>query len=690
MTQNPMNKLFNTLAEEHHQQQEKEEAQTMIGGIAAEYIAAGEHLVGYVLDLDYDEATLVTCDAWKAKCGGVPKNSFVIIKVGQAAKRSKLHEGRPPILILGRVTEAVATPVSQDVQRTIFQIHKVQAVTDPYTQAELQWGALKVAILGTYFDREDEVQFGNDIDSYLSPHFYEAYVPRAEHLQVLINSFVPADDRMPIGRLRFTETELVKPSHEVPVMVSPSDFVANRTALFGKTRMGKSNTIKVILDMMLNSGQQVGQVVFDLSGEYTYPDKQTGGSIYLSHRKQCTRYSVNPREVKAEKAVGAQPPSKLSANFFEQVALGHAIMMNQWDVLNNGNRPGYLQPFFGWEPVDPDEIRNITDSGDKTRAERTLSMYWALLSDAGFKVPDDRKFVELHMHAPIKTALASIEALQNTPRNQSKDDELADRQPISMAVQIYKALYNLRSNNPEDSKLFPISKRSGKPYFDGIQIAFLELMGKSGITGSKYLTPFKPFHSIEGSNVEKEIIADVMAGKTVMVDLSQTDQLVSNFYSERIAKAILREQMKNFAEMEADKFASKSVLFYFEEAHNLFRADDKDLTSIYNKLAKEGAKFRIGMIYATQSMTTLSPDLLKNTENFFIAHLNDDREIREIERRYEFKDIGLDVQRSRSKGYVRMITLSHRYALPVQIKLFEHGEAATTDAVQHAAITGDD
>jgi DNA helicase HerA-like ATPase len=113
------------------------------------------------------------------------------------------------------------------------------------------------------------------------------------------------------------------------------------------------------------------------------------------------------------------------------------------------------------------------------------------------------------------------------------------------------------------------------------------------------------------------------------------------------------------------------VLFYFEEAHNLFRSDDRDLTSVYNKLAKEGAKFRIGMVYATQSMTTLSPDLLKNTENFFIAHLNDDREIKEIERRYEFSGVGLDVQRARSKGYVRMITLSHRYALPVQVKLFE-------------------
>jgi DNA helicase HerA-like ATPase len=113
------------------------------------------------------------------------------------------------------------------------------------------------------------------------------------------------------------------------------------------------------------------------------------------------------------------------------------------------------------------------------------------------------------------------------------------------------------------------------------------------------------------------------------------------------------------------------ITMYFEEAHQLFRSDDKDLTSIYNRLAKEGAKFHIGMVYATQSMTTLSPDLLKNTENFIIAHLNDDREVREVTRRYEFRDVAEDVQRIRSRGFVRMITLSHRFALPVQLRKFE-------------------
>jgi hypothetical protein len=41
-----------------------------------------------------------------------------------------------------------------------------------------------------------------------------------------------------------------------------------------------------------------------------------------------------------------------------------------------------------------------------------------------------------------------------------------------------------------------------------------------------------------------------------------------------------------------------------------------------------------------------------------------------LTRRFEFADIGLDVQRCKTRGYVRMITLSHRYALPVQIRQF--------------------
>ena len=182
--------------------------------------------------------------------------------------------------------------------------------------------------------------------------FYEIYVPTNSHLETLINSFVDSDDSIQIGRLRYTETETLGRARDVEVRVSPQDFVANRTALFGKTRMGKSNTIKVILETMLNTADNLGQIVFDLSGEYTYPDPQTDGSLFLRYQQQCSRYSLKPRHPEVERAAGAPRPRVLRVNFHRQIELGHAII----NALFTDRRPDYMAPFFGWEPVDVDKI----------------------------------------------------------------------------------------------------------------------------------------------------------------------------------------------------------------------------------------------------------------------------------------------------------------------------------------------
>jgi len=199
-------------------------------------VASSQRLLGFLLELTYDELRLVTCDAWKRKCGGVPRNSFIIVKLNEPAAGVTPGSVRP-CLLLARVSETATTPVAADIQSTIFQIHKVQAKIDPLTNAELQWGALKATILGTYFDESGAIAFGNDIDTFLSPHFYEVYVPTEAHLEVLINSFVGSASPLKIGRLRYTETETLRRGPDVQVSVSPADFIANRTAMFGKTRM---------------------------------------------------------------------------------------------------------------------------------------------------------------------------------------------------------------------------------------------------------------------------------------------------------------------------------------------------------------------------------------------------------------------------------------------------------------------
>jgi len=148
----------------------------------------------------------------------------------------------------------------------------------------------------------------------------------------------------------------------------------------------------------------------------------------------------------------------------------------------------------------------------------------------------------------------------------------------------------------------------------------------------------------------------------VIIDLANADEVVARYYSQLVSRDVFRSQTQKFTQ---GRLGEHSVIFYFEEAHTLFSKDDKDLTSIYNRLAKEGAKNRIGLVYLTQSMTTLSPDLLKNTENFFIAHLNDDREIQELTRRYEFR--GKVAYNRRAGRYRSCVNLPQTYPIPGEV-----------------------
>lgn len=118
--------------------------------LANNYTVSTDRLLGFLLDMSYDELQIVTCDAWKQRCGGVPRNSLVIIKPSPAIQAS--YPNMRPRLILVRITDAIPTPIKQEIQQTIFQIHRLQAPVDPITNEALQWAALKGSILGTYYD----------------------------------------------------------------------------------------------------------------------------------------------------------------------------------------------------------------------------------------------------------------------------------------------------------------------------------------------------------------------------------------------------------------------------------------------------------------------------------------------------------------------------------------------------------
>ncbi|GMU26328.1 MAG: hypothetical protein AMXMBFR16_12330 [Candidatus Uhrbacteria bacterium] len=661
--------------DEELERQLSESAETPQGSvarIAEKYRVESDRLLGLLLKLDFAESHLVTCDAWKRKCGGVPRGAFVLFRIDpRAVNPEDRHFCKR--FILARITDAVPTPVETNVQQTLFQVHKLQAQLDPLTHQDLQWGALKASIVGTYYDDEEgKIGFGNDVDTFFSPFAYVAYSPTQEDLTVLINAFVRSDRRVEIGRLRYTETPSPLPSVNVPIYIDPRDIVgeptaAQRLANFGKTRYGKSNANKIIAKVIFDSDLDVAQVFFDPSGEYTYINDQDGTSLYSQYYQRSVRYALTPKPLRDdERALGLTEPSLLRINFYAFPAVGHSLVVALWDT-ENSSTPGYIRPVLDWAPPENAPDRPAGSSGKEISAFnhcwRTMGMWFALLYRADF-TPPAQLTVPINFQSKVKEMLVDVPGVRTDSSGKFRETG----QPITVLPAIYRKVAQLYRIHKDEKGWFEPSS-DGSDYFNDVEEKLLRMLSDDTIVAHNYFRPFNKYHDPEGSSIFEDIANYIADGRSVFIDMSQSNEVVRNNLVERVCRIIFQRQNQRFNSQQG--IGKRFVMFYFEEAHRLFRKDDSDLNSIYNLLAKEGAKLNIGMVYSTQSMTTISPDLIKNTDNFLIAHLDDDREAREVTRKYAFRDVADDVQRIQSKGFVRMITRSHKFALPVQIRKFQ-------------------
>ena len=91
-------------------------------------------------------------------------------------------------------------------------------------------------------------------------------------------------------------------------------------------------------------------------------------------------------------------------------------------------------------------------------------------------------------------------------------------------------------------------------------------------------------------------------------------------------------------------------------------------------------KFNIGIVYSTQSPSTVNRDLLSQTENFFIGHLSSSIDTEQLAKiQHAFGQIGDIIMRQRTRGLLHLLTYSHRYVVPVQANRY-NGESRLVTA----------
>ena len=689
--------------------------------------------VGDLLSLGYSEATILVHDAARQKVGGLPLGCFLVAtRMSPQAQKINPLEEDSALILLRVVGHAYLSNQAQTEQHRLDAGIRASDTpqnwdddnkTDQFTLDRLRFAGVRCNVIGTFRMMEKESQndaswelrFGADISNFYSGQGMKVYKPLGRALRAIVNFPKPAGDAHPlsgnpveIGRVRYSSTEIsVKSCREnVAVGIEPTDLLARRTALFGMSRSGKSNTIKTIAAAVFklrnNNPQKgkIGQLIFDLNGEYCNDNPQDSGCLRNVWRDDDGKYREEDvvtygffdhpndpqRRLIKVNFFGGQPDDW---NSVESVDSALAMMRVGKELIDehfHDDTAQYVKNFLNTS-LDMPTPQKWEDKGEQIRYQRCVVAYRAILAQAGFKKPKDLELAQIRnlFGADLRKAMRKAEgeyerAADVFEKSDAHWDELFDA---------LSALRKFMGVEEKSSALEFVEfnrayqKTRGKSWSDDKLDGILSLLARRG--GYNRVRGLRDRHSImAASDYSVEITEALVAGKLVIVDQSIGSPLEIRHSAERIMWALFDSQKLVFTNPPRDKNGDlvrdeatgnisppPDVVVYVEEAHNLLPAKSVDLNSIWSRVAKEGSKFRIGMVFSTQEPSSILSNILKNTDNWFVAHLNNQDETRELKKYYDFEAFVEQILRAPDTGFLRMRCLSNPYIVPIQVNRFD-------------------
>ncbi len=611
-------------------------------------------------------------------------------------------------LLLLRVTGS--SPLSSDIDVARARLEAVKRAndtaqnydesgkTDQFTLNMLRYAGAKCRILGTfrmYHEASDgkwRMHFGGDIDNFYAGQGMKIYKPRDNALERIVNFRSSSEGEAKptrIGRLRYAAAVKDDNTPEsVPVEITADDMIAQRTALFGMTRSGKSNTTKIIAAAIFKlrteaGGQCVGQLIFDPNGEYANDNPQDQGCLRnIQHEVPNTvgdvqtygsyRHPHDPdRNITKFNFYGDQEP--ITSNPDQQlVRVSLQTLYQGKQIIDDAlaeESGGYVSAF---RTADISGGSSAPTRGDYTRLRRRTFLYRAILAEAGFPSPEWPTNTKDLFGKKIRKAMSSDpELLQFVPLLESNSMSWDIAADFSKAF----AKWVKGTEFKDFDREYAQSKPDGRNWSDSHLIGLLQIYDNT--RGISVIKKTRDWHDLGSSaDYAEKIVNQVRDGNLVIVDQLLGDPDMNRQAAERIARRIFEAQQRSFIEPKIDLDTGEvrkppPVIIYAEEAHTLLpAAKEDDNSNIWARLAKEGAKFNIGMVYSTQEPSSLQRNILTNTENWFIAHLSSTDETNQIKKYKDFSDFTESIVTVTEPGLLRVRTRSRQYTVPVQMDMF--------------------
>lgn len=671
-----------------------------------------DQYVGDIYSINYETARVIIHDFYREKVGGIPSLSFLIATRVDPSKTDIDFKKEDASFVLLRVMDAAALPQDKEAERIrVETAQRISGETEKHwddagsmdlrTKSILGFAGVQCRIIGTFFLEENghngeaplNLKFGSDISNYYPNRGLKVYKPNGKALEQIVNYADPSSiqahtekygntERVKLGFVRYASTNRkYQQVDDVPVFIYPADLLSQKSALFGMTRTGKSNTTKIIaksvFELRTNENPndrplRIGQIIFDPNGEYANENVQDNNSALKNV------WQLLPNGVKANEVVTygitrhPNDPERtlMLLNFFEtsNTQIGKSII----DSILSEDSTNYIKQFCQVSFDEPDP----NDRSATTRYNRRLLAYRSVLARAGFQVPPSlRASTRGLFNQDLITALQTGRNNNPpTPEYVSAAQVFSNPNPAwGQLANAFEALDKFIRDSSSNYTTFENAYVS-RPNGSGDRWADEDLKKIIGIfqypNGTRKIGKAAEQHSADTtSDYAEDIYNHLVQGKLVIIDQSSGEPELNKSSATRIMTKIFKENQRKFVQGETN---IPEILVYVEEAHNILPAgNDLDLSDIWVRTAKEGSKYRIGMVYATQEVSSIQKNILKNTANWFISHLNNTDETKELCKYYDFADFEPSIRRAQDKGFLRVKTLSNLFVIPVQVDKFE-------------------
>lgn len=662
--------------------------------------------VGAVYTLSYAQAVVAVYDFDRERAGGLAKGMFLL-----AAKPA----GDESFILL-RIQKEARLPsaaANDDARQRAIESSANQEPwaekLDEWMRDQLSLHAVECSVLGTFMQLDGAYRYAEDIENYYAVHELMVWKPDSYTLDLIVNHRHRTNDLSVhqtltrIGTTRFSAAER-STATKADFNLDPTDILKRRTVYLGMSRSGKSNGMKIVAGSIYRLREndparfRIGQLIFDLSGEYAQDNPQDGKALHRIHEvlklprdKEVETYGLVPvpwdpeRQLMKINFFGDELPNTWNNDDIEkavdQLIAGQQIIKS---ILER-ETTRYTTSFRDADlsvPRDAD-----TNHGAQVRYRRAILAYQTALSAAGMSYPTWQPSIRGLFSNDIIDAMSSS-------RNEKSDSQTVYNEAATILKQakeqqgriswpklqtVFRALNRFvddkRSHFTEFENDYIAKSSSGEAWADPRLRAVMRIFESQN--GPRLFQTAQQQHEPAVSvDFSERVVDDLNQGKLVIIDQSAGAPEQNRNAAERIMWRVFLSQQARFRNLLVNTSAvdptEGHIVVYLEEAHNLLpkvgAADS--LQTVWARVAKEGSKLNIGMVLATQAPSSVMPEILSETDNWILSYLNSERERRVIAGYMDFDDFLEQIGKVSEQGFVRVRTLSQAYTVPVQLDKF--------------------